>query len=167
MHDDANDLGLGALLRQLGWTIGTAESCTGGLIVQQLIAVPGSSDYVRGGIVTYANDVKVSLLGLDRADLERAGVVSEATAVAMATAARRVLGVDVGLATTGIAGPADPRRRSQKPVGLVYVAVAWPAGTTCRQHQWPPQSRSANMTASAEAALRLGHDICQAALAAR
>jgi nicotinamide-nucleotide amidase len=92
--------------------------------------------------------------------------VSAETAVALAAAARTVLGVDLGIATTGIAGPADPTRRSTKPVGLVYVAVAWPTGQRVEEHQWPPQDRRANMAASAEAALQLAAGVALDALAA-
>jgi PncC family amidohydrolase len=158
---------LGAVLRQLGWTIGTAETCTGGLIAHRLIGVAGSSAYVHGGVVAYANAVKTGLLGVDAAVIETHGVVSAATALALATAARTALGVDLGVATTGIAGPVDPTRRSRKPVGLVYVAVAWPGGSRVEEHTWPPQDRRANMAASAEAALQLAATVARAALAAR
>ncbi|MCC6626079.1 MAG: CinA family protein [Chloroflexi bacterium] len=156
---------VGALLRQLGWTIGTAETCTGGLIAHRLIGVAGSSAYVRGGVVAYANGIKVSLLGIAPAVIAEHGVVSATTALALALAARTALGVDLGLATTGIAGPADPARRSRKPVGLVYVAAAWPAGSRVEEHQWPAQDRRANMAASAEAALRLAAAVAREALA--
>jgi PncC family amidohydrolase len=146
---------VGPLLRQAGWTIGTAETCTGGLVAYRLISVPGSSAYVRGGVVAYANEIKTGLLGLDPDVIAVHGVVSEACALALARAARRTLGVDLGLATTGIAGPPDPNRRSGKPVGLVYVAAAWPGGERCEQHLWPSPDRTANMAASAEAALAL------------
>lgn len=155
---------VGDLLRRIGWTIGTAETCTGGLIVHRLIGVPGSSAYVRGGVVAYANDLKTGLLGVDPAVIAAHGVVSEAAALALAEAARATLRVDVGLATTGIAGPPDPTRRSQKPVGLVHVAVAWPGGSRAERHQWPSQARRSNMAASAEAALALAARIVRAAL---
>lgn len=150
---------IGPLLRARGWSIGTAESCTGGLIAQRLIGVPGSSAYVRGGVVAYANEVKIGLLGIDPALIEEHGVVSAACALALARAARHVLGVDLGVATTGIAGPPDPARRSRKPIGLVYVAVAWPQGERVEEHRWPSQDRGANMAASAEAALALAVDV--------
>ena len=146
---------LGALLRARGWSVATAETCTGGLVAHRLISVPGSSAYVRGGVVAYANEVKTGLLAIDPALIARHGVVSPACALALAQAARRALGADVGLATTGIAGPPDPTRRSKKPVGLVYVDVAWPGGERGEQHRWPGQERLANMTASAEAVLAL------------
>jgi PncC family amidohydrolase len=155
---------LGDLLRRAGWTIGAAETDTGGLILHRLIGVPGSSAYVRGGVVAYANDLKTGLLGVDPAVIAEHGVVSEATARALAVAARAALRVDLGLATTGIAGPPDPTRRSGKPVGLVYVAAAWPGGVRVEQRQWPSQERLANMAASAEAALTLGAAVVRAHL---
>jgi PncC family amidohydrolase len=155
---------LGDLLRRIGWTVGAAETCTGGLIVHRLISVAGSSAYVRGGVVAYANDLKTGLLGVDPAVIAEHGVVSEAAALALAQAARATLRADLGLATTGIAGPPDPTRRSQKPVGLVYIGVAWPGGARVEQHHWPSQARLANMAASAEAALALGVAVVREAL---
>ncbi len=94
-------------LQSRGWTIGTAESATGGMIVSRLTAVPGASDFVRGSVVSYATDVKEQVLGVP-AETLAAGVVSEETALAMASGARRVLQADVAIAVTGSAGP-DPQ----------------------------------------------------------
>jgi PncC family amidohydrolase len=152
---------VGRHLAAAGLTIATAETCTGGLVSYRLISVPGSSAYVRGSVVAYANDVKTGLLGVDSAVIDTHGVVSEASALGLAQAARQALGADVGLATTGIAGPADPSRRSRKPVGLVFVAVAWPAGQLVEQHQWPTGDRTSNMAASAEAVLALALRVLQ------
>jgi PncC family amidohydrolase len=154
---------IGRELRRLGWTIATAETCTGGLVAHRLIGVPGSSAYVRGGVVAYANDLKTGLLGIAPATLAEHGVVSAACALALAAAARRVLAADVGLATTGIAGPPDPTRRSQKPVGLVHVAVAWPDGQRVERYQWPSQDRLSNMASSAGAVLALALAVLAAA----
>jgi nicotinamide-nucleotide amidase len=110
-----------AALVSRGWTIGTAESLTAGLVVATLVDVPGASASVRGGIAAYATDVKATVLGVDRSLLERVGAVDEEVAREMARGARRVLEVDVAVATTGVAGP-DPQ--DGQPVGTVYIAIA-------------------------------------------
>ncbi len=110
-------------LNERGWTLGTAESCTGGAIADAIVTVPGASAAFRGGIVAYDNGVKTALLGVPRSVLEAHGAVSEETAVAMARGARTALGADVGIATTGIAGPDGGT--PEKPVGLVWYAVAF------------------------------------------
>lgn len=122
---------LGALLRERGLTIATAESCTGGALAAALTAVPGASDYFPGGVVTYSATLKAALLSVPAATIAAEGVVSEACALAMARGAREACGADLALATTGIAGPsgAEPN----KPVGLVYIALAWEADAICRR----------------------------------
>lgn len=119
-----------ARLRERGWTIATAESLTGGLAVSALVEVPGASASVRGGVVAYATAVKASVLGVDAALLDRVGAVDEQVAAQMADGARRLLSADVGVATTGVAGP-DPQDGA--PVGTVCVAVATPEGTTAER----------------------------------
>lgn len=152
--DDAPalDAGVGALLAAQRRTIGTAESCTGGLVAARLTSVAGSSAYFVGGIVSYANDAKHRLLGVPEELLERYGAVSEEVARAMARGVRRVLGVDIGIATTGIAGPGGAT--PTKPVGLVYIALAADGVEQCRRFVWDGD-RAANIAASAEAVLRL------------
>jgi nicotinamide-nucleotide amidase len=118
------------LLIARGETIATAESLTGGLVAAALTGVPGSSAAVRGGIVSYATDVKASLLGVPADLLERHGAVHGAVAEAMAQGARDRLGATVGVATTGVAGP-DPAEG--KPVGMVFVAAAGPGGVAGRE----------------------------------
>jgi nicotinamide-nucleotide amidase len=118
------------LLIARGETIATAESLTGGLVAAALTSVPGSSAAVRGGIVSYATDVKADLLGVPADLLERHGAVHGAVAEAMAQGARERLGATAGVATTGVAGP-DPAEG--KPVGMVFVAVAGPGGLASRQ----------------------------------
>ena len=113
-------------LGRRGWTIGTAESLTGGLVVASLVDVPGASLHVRGGVVAYATDAKASALGVDEALLADAGPVDARVAQQLAAGARRVLGADVGVATTGVAGP-DPQ--GDHPVGTVFVAVETPEGS--------------------------------------
>ena len=115
-----------ALLRALdarGWSIAAAESLTGGRVTATLVDVPGASAHVRGGIVAYATDLKASALGVEPDLLAARGAVDPTVAEQMAQGVRRVLRTDVGLATTGVAGP-DPQ--DGHPVGTVYVAVATP-----------------------------------------
>lgn len=109
------------LLRTHEWTLGVAESVTGGLIGGRLTNVAGSSEVFRGGIISYASDVKFDVLSVDRGP-----VVSEAAAMQMAQGARRVLGADVGLAVTGVAGPDE---QDGQPVGTLCVGIALPDGT--------------------------------------
>lgn len=115
---------VGDLLRQRDLTFAAAESCTGGLLLQRLTDVPGSSAYVTGGVVAYSNELKTELLGVDAALLEAHGAVSEPVAAAMADGVRLRTGADVAVAITGIAGP-DGGTES-KPVGTVVIAVTAP-----------------------------------------
>jgi nicotinamide-nucleotide amidase len=110
-----------ALLTGSGRTIAVAESLTGGLLAAALVAVPGASAAFRGGVVAYATDLKASLLGVPAGLLERHGAVHPDVAAAMAAGARRRLGADFGVGTTGVAGP-DPA--DGQPVGTVYIAVS-------------------------------------------
>ena len=110
------------VLRERGLSISTAESCTGGLLSHLITNVPGSSDYYKGGVVAYANEVKEEVLHVPDEIIEREGAVSAACARAMAEGVRRLLRADVGIATTGIAGPTGGT--PDKPVGLVYIALA-------------------------------------------
>jgi PncC family amidohydrolase len=107
-----------------GWRVAAAESCTAGLVLKALTDVPGSSRYVLGGVVAYADRVKHDLLGVDEALLSEHGAVSEPVARAMAEGVARVVGAEVGIAITGIAGPDGGT--PAKPVGTVWVAVAVP-----------------------------------------
>jgi PncC family amidohydrolase len=134
----------------VGVTVATAESCTGGLVAHLLTEVPGSSAYLRGGIVAYANDVKEALLGVPAATLEAHGAVSAQVAVAMAEGARERLAVDLGVGVTGVAGPDGGT--DDKPVGLVYVAVAGLGTPEVRRYQWPGD-RATNKRESAGAAI--------------
>lgn len=120
-----------ALLKEKGLTLGTAESCTGGLVAKRMTDLAGVSSVFRGGVVSYATEVKHTVLGVDRDLLDRYGAVSEETARAMAEGARRVLGCDLAISTTGVAGP-DPDERGN-PVGLVFIGLAAPDGTWVRR----------------------------------
>lgn len=133
----------GAILAKLidrGWTLGTAESCTGGGVADAIVAVPGASAAFRGAIVAYANDVKTELLDVPPATLASVGAVSEETATAMARGARERLGVDLAVSTTGIAGPDGGT--PEKPVGLVWFALATPDGTIETRRVTFPGTRS-------------------------
>ena len=116
---------VGELLVERGLTVALGESCTGGAALARLTRVPGASRYVVGGVVAYCNSVKEQQLDVDPAMLEEHGAVSEPVALAMAHGARR-LGADIGLATTGIAGPGGGT--PEKPVGMVWIAFASGAG---------------------------------------
>jgi competence/damage-inducible protein CinA-like protein len=128
------------LCRARGWTLGTAESCTGGLVAARLTSVPGSSEVFRGSVVAYANEVKESTLGVPADVLAEHGAVSEETAAAMAVGVREALGVDVGIADTGIAGPGGGT--PEKPVGLVYLHVATPEAGAGREFSFPGDRES-------------------------
>jgi len=112
---------LGDLMKPRNLTCAAAESCTGGLIGHLITQVPGSSEYFVGSIVSYSNDIKTNVLGVDRADLERFGAVSEQVARAMLKGVLKLTGADAGMATTGIAGPDGGT--PEKPVGTVWVCV--------------------------------------------
>jgi nicotinamide-nucleotide amidase len=118
-------------LAELGWSVAVAESLTGGLVVSSLVGVPGASRVLRGGVVAYDTAIKRSLLGVDPALLEAHGAVHPRVARQMAKGVRDALSVgghpaDVGIATTGIAGPDSP---DGQPVGTVHIAISTPLGT--------------------------------------
>lgn len=133
-------------------TIATAESCTGGLVSARITSIAGSSSYFLGGIVAYSNGVKQSLLGVPADLLEQHGAVSRECALEMARGARRATGADIGVSTTGIAGPGGAT--PTKPVGLVYIGCVAPWGEWCQMQQWAGD-RAENIAWSAEAALAL------------
>ncbi len=120
-----------AALRHRGWTLGLAESVTGGLVGERLTGVPGSSDVFRGSVVSYASDVKRDVLGVSAG-----AVVSEEAALEMARGAMRVLGSDVAMALTGVAGPAEQEGQS---VGTLCVGLVWPGGELTRTLRLPGQ----------------------------
>lgn len=124
---------VGARLRELALSVGTAESCTGGGIGDWLTDVPGSSDYYVGGVIAYSNAIKTKLLGVSEEILERHGAVSRETAAAMALGALDALGCDIALSTTGVAGPGGGSE--EKPVGTVFVGLAQHPRTL---DGWPP-----------------------------
>jgi nicotinamide-nucleotide amidase len=126
--------GVVAALARAGQTLAVAESLTGGLLCARVVDVPGASAVLRGGVVAYATDLKVGLLGVDRAALARTGPVDPQVALAMARGVRDRLGATWGLSTTGVAGP-DPQ--NGYPAGTVFVAVAGPDTAEVRQLALP------------------------------
>ncbi len=143
---------IGPLLLLRGLKLVTAESCTGGLIGHWLTNVPGSSEYYLGGVVSYSNALKMQLLGVQAATLEKYGAVSEQVAMEMAQGARLRLGGDVALSVTGIAGPGGGS--AEKPVGLTFVGVSAPWGESVARFVWAGE-RVENKKESARAALQL------------
>lgn len=126
---------VGDLLRANGATLATAESCTGGLLAGRLTEVAGSSDYFIEGVVSYANEAKVDLLGVPREMIETHGAVSEQVAEAMAAGVRARAGTTFGIGITGIAGPGGGSE--EKPVGLVYIALADAHESQARRFVFP------------------------------
>lgn len=127
---------VGDMLRDRRLTLAAAESCTGGLLLERLTGVPGSSDYVAGGIVAYTNTLKTTLLGVEPALLEQHGAVSEPVAAAMAEGLRERTRAEVSIAITGIAGPGGGS--PEKPVGTVVIAVLAPGRPmSIRTHSFP------------------------------
>ena len=143
---------VGRLLAARRMTLAVAESCTGGLVGHRLTNVPGSSEYFLGGVMAYANETKERLLGVSHGTLVDHGAVSEETAREMARGARRVLGADVAVAVTGIAGPGGGT--PDKPVGLTWVALSEGDDELACRYVWDGD-RERNKAHSAEAALRL------------
>ena len=121
---------LEGLLKEKGLTLGTAESCTGGLMAKRLTDLSGASQVFKGGIVSYTNEVKHNVLGVPQELLDQYGAVSAPVAEAMAEGARRVLGCDIGLSSTGVAGPDKDDRGNE--VGTMFVGIATPEGTYVR-----------------------------------
>ena len=136
-----------------GQLIVTAESCTGGLIAGALTDVPGSSDAVFGGFITYANEAKTAMIGVPMPLIEQHGAVSREVARAMAEGARRTVGVAIAIAVTGIAGPGGGTEG--KPVGLVHFACATEEGTTHLEKRFGDLGRQGIREASVEVALGL------------
>jgi PncC family amidohydrolase len=149
---DPEQITVGILLRARGATLSTAESCTGGLIGSLLTDVPGSSDYYQGGVISYSNQVKHEVLGVEEETLALVGAVSAETALQMARGVRHLLHTDYALSVTGIAGPTGST--PDKPVGLVYIALVGPAVERCERHVWDGLRRQ-NKERSARRALQM------------
>ncbi len=141
---------VGNLLRQKGLTLGIVESATGGLISHRITNVPGSSDYYKGSVTAYSNEVKIKIVGVKEDTINKYGAVSPEVAEEMAQGGRKMLASDVCLADTGITGPtvATPG----KPIGLFYIGLSHQAGTYSRKHNFQG-NREQNKLDAAEAAL--------------
>jgi len=125
---------LAGMLIERGLTIAVAESCTGGLVSDRLTDVPGSSAYMLLGVVAYANEAKISVLGVDGILVARHGAVSAEVAGAMAEGIKHISGADIGISTTGIAGPSGAT--PEKPLGLMYAGLCSPRGTVTKKLQF-------------------------------
>jgi nicotinamide-nucleotide amidase len=150
--DESLEEVIGNLLRRKKLSLAVAESCTGGMLGETLTTVPGSSDYFKGGIISYDGEIKEKLLGIPHTLLSQFGEVSEPTARAMAEGVRKNCNSDIGLSITGIAGPAGGSE--EKPVGLVYIGLA-DAGQTLVQKHYFHNGRQAIRLRSVRRALNM------------
>jgi PncC family amidohydrolase len=126
---------VGKALFAQGYTISTAESCTGGLLCHVLTAISGASAYVMGGVIAYDNSIKEGVLGVQAQTLTEHGAVSQETAHQMADGIRQKFGTDIGLSTTGVAGPTGGT--AMKPVGLVWIGISLPGETLAIECHFP------------------------------
>ncbi|MBA7561598.1 Nicotinamide-nucleotide amidohydrolase PncC [subsurface metagenome] len=141
---------VGNLLRQKGLTLGIVESATGGLISHLITDIPGSSDYYKGSVTAYSNEVKIKVVGVKEDTINKYGVVSYQVAEEMAQGGRKILTTDICLADTGIAGPSGAT--PGKPVGLFYIGLSHQAGTYSQKHYFQG-NREQNKRQATEAAL--------------
>ena len=144
---------IGKTLKERGMTVGVAESCTGGFLASLFTQLPGASEYFYGGVVSYDNSVKMNVLGVSKEVLDTYGAVSRECAEQMAAGARRVLGTDYAIATTGIAGPDGGT--AEKPAGTVWIAVATPEGITSKKFTFNSTRRNINIERFAANALNM------------
>ena len=121
------------LLSEKKKSLATAESITGGLVAYRLVQVPGASNWFRGGVVAYDTRVKVSMVDVSQEIIDRHSVVSPEVAQALAVGCRRKLGADIGIGTTGYAGPTSAE---DQPVGLAYIGLAWDGGVISMKVNW-------------------------------
>ena len=144
------ELEMGSLLRQRGLTLGVVESATGGLISHLITNIPGSSDYYKGSITAYSNEVKTGIIGVKEDTIGKYGAVSSQVVEEMAQGGRKILAVDICLADTGIAGPGGAT--PEKPLGLFYIGLSNQAGTHSQKHSFQG-NREQNKLDAAKAAL--------------
>jgi nicotinamide-nucleotide amidase len=141
---------LGDLLRKRGLTVATAESCTGGSVAARITSVPGSSEYFKGSVVAYANEVKMQLLGVEEETLREHGAVSEETVRRMVVGVQRLMHTDCAIATSGIAGPGGGT--AEKPVGTIWIAAAC-GDKICAMKQFSDRGREMNVERAGNNAL--------------
>lgn len=141
---------IGNLLRKKGLTLGTVESATGGLISHLITSVSGSSDYYKGSVISYSNDIKVSIVGVKESTLKKYGAVSPQVVEEMAVGAKQLLDVDICVADTGIAGPTGGT--PDKPLGLFYIGLSHSSITFNQKHIFSGD-RTQNKTKAAHTAL--------------
>jgi nicotinamide-nucleotide amidase len=146
---------ISALLKKQNLTVATAESCTGGFIAHNLTNIPGSSNYFDRGLVSYSNIAKNELLNISKELLKEYGAVSEQVAKAMAESVKKLANVDIGISTTGIAGPTGGT--IEKPVGLVYIGLSTKNYTIVKKYIFN-EDRIGNKTATCNASLKLLYD---------
>jgi nicotinamide-nucleotide amidase len=140
---------IGELLRQKGLTLGAVESATGGLISHAITNISGSSDYYQGSVTSYSNKIKMRVIGVKADTLKKHGAVSSQVAEEMASGGLKLLGVDICIADTGIAGPGGAT--AEKPVGLFYLGLADANGVVSQRHQFSGD-REQNKQSAAEVA---------------
>lgn len=143
---------VGERLMQVGMRLAVAESCTGGMLGEWVTSVPGSSEWFLGGVISYDNSVKESLLGVPIDVLREHGAVSEQSALAMSKGVLNLVRADIAVSVTGVAGPGGGS--AEKPVGLTYIAIAWPHGERAERHVWTGD-RQENREQSARRALQM------------
>jgi nicotinamide-nucleotide amidase len=141
------------IMREKKLTLGTVESATGGLITHMITNIPGSSDVFRGSIISYSNEIKIKIVGVKEATLQESGAVSGQVARAMAKRGRKVLGVDICVADTGIAGPGGAT--PGKPVGLFYLGLSHKDGTFTQKHIFKGTREENKQQAAQTALMRL------------
>jgi len=142
---------IGDLLRRKGMTLGVVESATGGLISHRITNVPGSSDYFKGSVTAYSDEIKARVVGVKQESLDRHGAVSAQVAEEMAEGGRKLLAVDICVADTGVAGPGGAT--PAKPVGLFFLGLSHGGKAKSRQHNFSG-NRERNKQEAAEAALK-------------
>ncbi len=150
--NDTMESVVGNLLRAKGMTLSTAESCTGGNIAQLITSIAGSSDYFKGSVVAYANEIKEQMLDVPHQTLVEHGAVSEQTVIAMAEGIRARFSTDYAIAVSGIAGPGGGT--DEKPVGTTWIAIATPTGTIARKFLFG-EHRGRNIRKASVAALNM------------
>ena len=141
------------IMREKKLTLGTVESATGGLIAYMITNIPGSSDVFRGSIISYSNEIKIKIVGVKEATLQESGAVSGQVARAMAKRGRKVLGVDICVADTGIAGPGGAT--PGKPVGLFYLGLSHKDGAFTQKHIFKGTREENKQQASQTALMRV------------